>query len=275
MSMKLSVSNIAWEQNELEEHLNLLKYLGCEGVEIAPSCIWKEPVNAGRSEIEDINKLISKYGLVVSAFHALLFTRPDLYLFGDETIRMQTATYLKELIQLAGKLSVPVLVYGSPASRKVSDKPYAKCYEIAVEAFRELGKEAKMHDTYFCIEPLGSTDSDFIHTADEAFGLIKDVGESHFGLHLDSKAMIEMNEDFESVFKKYASILRHFHVSEPGLSPPGASGFDHSSIGIELAKSSYNGFVSIEMKKGFGESGEVIKKAVSYVRKKYFQGDTR
>ena len=77
--MKLSVSNIAWDNNELEEHLALLKELGCDGVEVAPSCIWEEPVNAAKDEIESLRRLISKYGLVIPAFHALLFTRPDLF----------------------------------------------------------------------------------------------------------------------------------------------------------------------------------------------------
>ena len=110
--MKLSVSNIAWNNNELESHLKLLKDLGCDGVEIAPSCIWQEPVDASKGEVESVKKLVKKYDLEISAFHALLFTRPDLYLFGDESIRNEGVSYLKKLIKLAGDLSVKVLVYG-------------------------------------------------------------------------------------------------------------------------------------------------------------------
>jgi len=268
--MKLSVSNIAWEQNELNKHLKLLKQLKCDGVEIAPSCVWKEPVCAGKEEIENFKRIVSKHGLIVSAFHALLFTRPDLYLFGDKSTRQQTILYLKKLIQLAGRLSVRVLVFGSPASRKVGNKAYGTCYQVAVEVLKKLGKEAALNDTFFCIEPLGPTDGDFIQTADEAYQLVQDVGESNFGLHLDTKAMIEMREDFTAVFKKYGSILRHFHISEPGLAPPGHSGFDHSIIGRELAETKYDKFISIEMRRGFGESKEIVKSAIKYVRKKYF-----
>lgn len=272
MSIKLSVSNIAWEAKYLEEHLALLRQLGCEGVEIAPSCVWSEPVNASKVDIVEFKKLISKHGLEISAFHALLFTRPDMYLFGDTSVREQAVSYLKKLVHLAGMLSVGVLVYGSPASRKVGNKAYDNCYKIAVEIFRDIGKEAKRNDTFFCIEPLGHSDSDFIQTADEAYKLIEDVGESNFGLHLDAKAMIEMKENFPEVFYRYAPILRHFHVSEPGLAPPGYSGFDHSVIGKALADSNYQRFVSIEMKKGFGDSKEIVREAVKYVRGKYFAG---
>lgn len=268
--MKLSVSNIAWDSNALEEHLALLKQLGCDGVEIAPSCIWKEPIAAGKDKIESLRKLVSKYGLVIPAFHALLFTRPDLYIFGDEPKREQTVLYLKRLIRLAGMLSVRVLVYGSPASRRVGDKSYKQCYEIAVEICRDLGKEAQLNDTFFCIEPLGSSESDFIQTSDEGYSLVKDVGHPHFGLHLDTKAMIDSAEDFMTMFQRYSSIIKHFHVSDPGLAPPGHTGFDHAPIGKALSGTSYDGFISIEMKRGFGDTKKVVRDAVEYVRRKYF-----
>ena len=270
MSIKLSVSNISWQPDELEDHLKLLMELGCDGVEIAPSCIWKEPAHVSNDEIESLKKLISKYNLVVPAFHALLFARPDLCFFGEDSIGEQTVLYLKKLIRLAGMLSVKVLVYGSPASRKVDDKNYDRCYEIAIDVFRELGIESERNDVVFCIEPLGPNENDFIMTADEGNQLVSDVGSNHFGLHLDIKAMADAGEEFEAVFQKYGRILKHVHISEPGLAPPGSTGLDHNSIGRALSASCYDGFVSIEMKRGFGNTKDVIRDSVAYVRKSYF-----
>jgi len=270
MPIRLSVSNIAWQQNEFEDHLQLLTELGCDGVEIAPSCIWKEPAHVSNDEIESLKKLISKYNLVVPAFHALLFTRPDLYIFGNELIRQQAVLYLKKLIRLAGMLSVRVLVYGSPASRKVAGKDYDRCYETALGVFKELGVEAERHNVVFCIEPLGPSENDFIQTADEGYQIVKDVDNLHFGLHLDVKAMVDAGDDFEAVFQRYGAILKHFHVGDPGLAPPGSTGLDHSLIGKALSRSLYDGFISIEMKRGFGDTKDVIRDSVAYVRKSYF-----
>ena len=270
MPIRLSVSNIAWQQNELEDHLKLLMELGCDGVEIAPSCIWKEPAHVSNDEIESLKKLVSKYNLVVPAFHALLFNRSDLSFFGEESIRKQTVLYLKKLIRLACLLSVKALICGSPASRKVAEKDYGRCYETAIDVFRELGIEAERNDVVFCIEPLGPSENDFILTADEGNQLVSDVGSKHFGLHLDSKAMVEAGEDIESVFQSYGAMLKHFHVSEPGLAPPGSTGLDHHSIGKALSASCYDGYVSIEMKRGFGNTKDVVRAAVSYVRRNYF-----
>jgi sugar phosphate isomerase/epimerase len=270
MTIRLSVSNIAWQPDELEDHLKLLMELGCDGVEIAPSCIWKEPAHVSLHEMEELKTLISKYNLVIPAFHALLYTRPELCFFAEDSLRQQTVSYLKKLIGLAGMLSVKVLIYGSPASRKVGDKDYERCYEIAIGVFRELGIEAERNDVVFCIEPLGPSENDFIVTADEGNQLVSDVGSKHFGLHLDIKAMVESGEDFEAVFQKYGRMLKHIHVGDPGLAPPGSTGLDHSLIGKALSGSLYDGFASIEMRRGFGNTKDVIRDAVSYVRKNYF-----
>ena len=88
--MKISVSNIAWFNNELEEHLLLLKDLHCDGVEIAPSCIWTEPLDASPSDIDGLKRMVAKYDLSIPALHALLFTRPESSLFKDKSIRDQT-----------------------------------------------------------------------------------------------------------------------------------------------------------------------------------------
>lgn len=268
--MKLAVSNIAWENDELEEHLSLLRDLGCDGVEIAPSCMWKEPVTASREDVAGLRKRIISYGLAIPALHAILFTRPDLVLFGEIAVRRQLILYLKEYIRIAEELGAAVLVFGAPRNRVVGNKKYADCYALAVETFREVGREAERFGRYFCIEPLGPRECDFIQTAEEGFKLVEDVGIPNFGLHLDAKAMIDAKEDIDSVFKKYGKVIKHFHAGDPGISPPGYTGFDHFRIGKPLSESGYDGFVSIEMKRGFGESKETIKKAVKYIRENYF-----
>lgn len=268
--MKLAVSNIAWYNSELEEHLELLQHLGCDGVELAPSCIWPEPIEVSDKDIEQLKRLLNKYNLVIPAFHALFYTRPDLYLFGDRSVRVAALDYLERTIELSTKLSVKALIYGSPKSRRVGNKNYDECYSIAVDMFRKLAKKAKKYGTCICIEPLGPSESDFIQNSEEGYKLVSDVNSPGFGLHLDAKAMVETNDDFCSVFKKYGKFLKHFHVNDAGLSPPGYTGFDHSIIGKALRESSYDGFVSIEMKKILGQSRVVIKNAVDYVRKNYF-----
>ena len=271
--MQLSVSNIAWNNKYLEKYLQILQELNCHGVEIAPSAIWDEPTNASDEEITYIKKLIKKYNLVIPAFHALLYNKPNFSIFGNKNQRKETVSYIKKLIQLADKLSVNNLVYGSPNSRKLGEKTYTECYNIAIETFKDLAKECRKHNTCFCIEPLESFKNDFIQNSKEGHRIVTDVNDSGFRLHLDTGAMINNKEDFNIIFKKYVSILRHFHVNDPGLMPPGHSNIDHSIISKPLVESKYNNFISIEMRKNNKNNKNnmnILKKSILYVKEKYY-----
>ena len=48
--MKISVSNIAWDNKSSLYFLKYIRELGCSGVEIAPSVIWPEPINSTKQE---------------------------------------------------------------------------------------------------------------------------------------------------------------------------------------------------------------------------------
>ena len=58
--MKISVSNITWGNDNFDYFLEFIKQNGCDGVELAPSLIWKDPLKAKLSEIERVRKSIEK-----------------------------------------------------------------------------------------------------------------------------------------------------------------------------------------------------------------------
>ena len=271
--MKLSVSNIAWENSELEEHLKLLRDLECEGVELAPSCIWPEPVEASAQERKRVRELIQSNGLEVTAFHALLYTRPDLQLFKDRKSRQSTVDYLVQLARLCADLGGTALIFGSPKNRMRGDRDHKESLEWAADAFREVADKGGELGVVLCIEPLPPKEADFIRNSGEGMALVRRVNHPNFGLHLDAKAMVEADEDFEEAFQKYGRQVRHFHVGDPGLTPPGSTGVDHSRIGKALRRSGYNRYVSIEMRRGFGPSREVVSRSVGYVRACYLDAD--
>ena len=140
---------------------------------------------------------------------------------------------------------------------------------IAAEFFYSSALEAQEHDVVICIEPLGKDEADFISCSSEGLELVNKVDHPNFGLHLDVKAMISIKEDFTQAFVKCASVLQHIHVGDPGLAPPGHTGFNHAIVGDSLRKSGYDKYVSIEMRRGFGPSRDVVTQSVGYVQKCY------
>ena len=269
--MKLAVSNIAWDNAELPAHLVLLKALGCDGVELAPSCIWNEPVDATPDERADLKRLIADVGLDVVGFHALFYTRPDLQLFRDADSCRATIDYLRRLIRLCGDLGGGVLVCGSPKNRVRHGRPQTECLSWAADGFRSAAVDAANAGVRLAIEPLPTKETEFIVSGDEGMELVDLVGHPNFGLHLDAKAMIEEGEDIECLLSKYGRRICHFHVGDPGLAPPGSTGLDHAPIGRALNRAGYTGYVSIEMRHGFGPTVDVITRSVNYVRACYFR----
>jgi sugar phosphate isomerase/epimerase len=265
--MKVAVSNIAWDPMELTEHLHLLAELGCEGVELAPSVIWREPVDATQDERRAVRRMVESRGLTVVALHALFYTRPDLHIFeGYEDAR----AYLVKLVELAGDLGAGRVVFGSPKARSRGHRDRDECIARAATFFRECAGAAERRDVVVCVEPLSEADGcDFITNSREGLELVARVDHPHFRLHLDVKAMIGADEDFDDAFARSRPVLEHVHVGDPGLAPPGTSGYDHTRPGDALRNSGYDRFVSIEMRRGFGPSREMIRRSVDYVRRCY------
>jgi D-psicose/D-tagatose/L-ribulose 3-epimerase len=267
--VKLAVSNIAWDNTELEIHLELLKSLGCQGVEIAPSVVWREPINSSMEERRKFRTVVQSCGLEVVGIHALLYTRPDLTLFGSKENRQETLNYVKQLSKVCGDLGGRIMVFGSPRNRVRNQKNLEECFSIATDFFYSVALEAAERDVIICIEPLGKDLTDFITSSSDGLALVKRVDHPNFGLHLDIRAMMSSGEVFEQTFSKCSSVLQHVHVGDPGLAPPGHTGFNHAIIGDSLRRSGYDKYISIEMRRGFGPSREVITQSVKYVQKCY------
>lgn len=267
--MKLAVSNIAWDNGRLTEHLTLLRDLGCQGVELAPSCIWPEPVAARAPERARLKAQIRASGLELTGFHALLFTRPELQLFRDRAGLDQTVDYLIELARLCGELEGAVLILGSPRNRVRLGRDYEECLAWAADAFSRVAKACAPLGVTLCIEPLGPDETEFVMSAREGAALVKRVDHPHFRLHLDAKALLSTGEDLAAVLDEHGALLRHFHVGDPGLAPPGSTGADHAPFGEALRRAGYRHYVSIEMRRGDGDSREVVSKSVAYVMRHY------
>ena len=60
--MNISVSNIAWYQDpkKLKDFFEYISGWDCKGVELAPSAIWREPINSSNQDRNNLKKIIDK-----------------------------------------------------------------------------------------------------------------------------------------------------------------------------------------------------------------------
>ena len=248
--MKLAVSNIAWPTEQDAAVADVLCDLGVTGVEVAPTKVWPRPPEATDAEIDAYRRFWNDRGIAIVAAQSLLFGRPDLTLFDSDDTRRKTLDYLTGIIKLCARLGAGPLVFGSPKNRRVGSMPRLRAWTEAVSFFRRLADIAGAADTTIVLEanPL-EYGADFITRAAEAIDLVRAVNHAGFRLHQDTGCMTLANDPIRETFDAGFPWLRHFHVSEPDLDPPGTSArVDHAAFAAELADRGYAGWVSLEMR---------------------------
>ena len=246
--MKFSISNIALTAFDHARELSEVSDAGIQGIEVAPSRKWHDTwhdLNA--NDVTLYRQEIESSGLSVVGLHSLFFDHPDLGLFkGSETTK-ESMLFLLHLSKVCRDLGGKTLIYGG--GRRRDKMPHADAYNEAVDFFVELCSRIEDHGTCFCFEPLGPKDTDFINTALESLGIVKDISSPALRVQLDAKALYENNEATLETFQAVADELVHFHANEPGLNPLGHSGvIDHCLLGQMLRDVNYDGYVSIEQR---------------------------
>lgn len=271
-SMKLAISNIAWQPHEDDAISNKMQELGVKGVEIAPTKNWLNPLEASDSEIARVRSFWESRGIRIVAMQALLFGRPDLVVFGTAEKRRETREYLAKIILLGQKLGAQVLVFGSPGNRRVGGRAPSEIEAIATEFFYEMGEIAQRYGLVLCIEPNPPVyGCDFITTAVQGTAFVRKVNHPQFRLHLDTGAMTLSGEDIPSALRDCIGEVRHFHVSEPNLAPIGIGQVPHEVFAKAIKDSGYPHWLSIEMKAQSKESNSsAVAAALSRVRGYYF-----
>lgn len=271
--MRLAISNIAWPTGMNALVVPLLQAHGVEGVELALTKVWPEPLDASADEVRAYRDSWEKQGLRIAALQALLFGKPHLTLFGDEQARRQMFEYLSGMIERAGLLGAGVLVFGSPKNRQCQNLNLTEAWAIAVPFFRELGRVARQHGVCFCIEPNPPAyGCDFVTTISEGIALVDAVGDDGFGLHLDTAAMSLVGDPPAASIRDAGGRCRHFHVSQPFLAEVCGGTVPHHEFAQALREADYQGWVSIEM----GEAKEstawpaAIERSLAFVRASYF-----
>lgn len=270
--MKLAVSSIAWTNEEETAIAEKLQELGVRNVEIAPTKLWDDPTKTTVEQAKEYVDWWAQYDIAVSAFQSMLFARPDLKIFEGDDNRHETVAYMSKFLELAGVMGAKKLVFGSPKNRQRDEMPIEQANQIATNFFSELGDVALKNGVVLCLEPNAPQyNCDFVTNAAEGAELVRAVGKSGFGLHLDTACMALAGDDLSMSIRESEDILEHFHISSPMLEQVEArDDVDHASAAQALRDINYDKLISIEMRPGdTGTNVERIEKAVKFVQSTY------
>ncbi len=245
IKVKLSISNIAWNDDMNSQVYKLMQKYNYSGLEIAPTRIFPQQPYERLIDAEKWSfDLMQKYGFLVSSMQSIWFGRNE-KLFGTEQERKVLFDYTKKAIDFAAAIGCKNLVFGCPRNRNM---PEGADKNTAVSFFRELGDYAEEKGTVIGMEanpPIYNTN--FINSTSSALELIKEVNSKGFLLNLDIGTMIHNAESISSLSGQ-VKYINHIHISEPGLKRIQKRSM-HKELNQLLNTEGYKGYVSIEMEK--------------------------
>lgn len=262
ISMKLAISNIAWDAEQDAKMYEKMKRLGYEGLEIAPTRIFpQKPYENLEQAVKWQQELALRYGFCVPSMQSIWYGRQE-KIFGSDKERQSLLTYTKMAIDFAAAVGCKNLVFGCPRNRAV---PKGASSEPGVLFFEELGAYAALKGTAVGMEanpPIYNTN--YINDTASALQLIEQVNNKGFCLNLDVGTMICNHESVE-VLEGSCSQISHVHISEPGLKLIEQRSL-HKELASFLKENTYSGFVSVEMGKQEVFEEALMEEIMCYVK---------
>ncbi|HHV85067.1 MAG TPA: sugar phosphate isomerase/epimerase [Petrimonas sp.] len=166
---------------------------------------------------------------------------------GDEAVHQKILEFAETAFRRAQRAGVEIIVFGSGGSRSI---PEGFSREKARAQFIKLGKEmaqiAQKYNVTIVLEPLNTTECNFINSVSEGGEIVKEINHPNFMLLADLYHMKMDDESPESIVK-YGKLIKHVHIAEKeDRAVPGTYNEDFRPYFNALKKTGYKGKISIE-----------------------------
>src|SRR5947209_285732 len=144
--------------------------LGYAGLEVAPFTLAPRVGDVPAARRQELRRQAEDAGLKIIGLHWLLAKTEGLQVTSpDLAVRQRTADYLVELARCCRDLGGDLMVFGSPAQRRVpAGHTRAQAVEFIADTFRRAAPGIADTGVRLCLEPLSPPEADFINTCDEA-----------------------------------------------------------------------------------------------------------
>jgi sugar phosphate isomerase/epimerase len=266
--MRYAICNETFEGWDHERVCDFVADLGYQGLELAPFTLAPRVTDVSADRRRELREQADARGLSIIGLHWLLAKTAGLQLTSaDASVRAATADYLAELARCCRDLGGTLLVFGSPAQRRVppgASKEQAG--EFALDTFRRAAPAFADCGVTLCLEPLSPPEADFLNTAAEAVRLLDRLDHPNFKLHLDVKAMATEDVPATELIRRHAPRTGHFHANDPNLRGPGFGATDFVPIFRALREAGYGGWVSVEVFDYKPDPETIARESLRYMR---------
>ncbi len=266
--MKYAICNETFEGWGHPRVCRYIADLGYTGLEIAPFTLASLITDVSPDRRQQMRQEAEDNGVEIVGLHWLLAKTQGLHLTSnDSAVRQRTAEYLVELAKCTHDLGGDLMVFGSPAQRRIpANTSHAQATDNALDTFRRAAPGIADQDVRVCLEPLSPPDADFMNTAREAAAILDALAHPSFCLHLDVKAMSTDEAPATELIRRHISRLGHFHANDPNLRGPGFGAADFVPIFKTLLEVRYQGWVSVEVFDYTPDPETIARESLRYMR---------
>ncbi len=266
--MRYAICNETFEGWDHAKVCRTCAELGYTGLEIAPFTLAPRITDVTLVQREKLRAEAESAGVQIIGLHWLLAKTEGFHVTSpDPTIRQRTAEYIVELAKACRDLGGDLMVFGSPAQRRIPEgATREQAIGWAVDTFRLAANGVADAGVRLCLEPLAPTEADFIQTAAEACVILDQLKHPNFVLHLDVKAMSSETIAIPDLIRTHASRLGHFHANDANRRGPGFGAVDFKPLFEALKEARYTGWVSVEVFDYTPDPITIARESMRYMR---------
>lgn len=264
---RFAICNETFEGWSWERVCRFVAETGYDGIEIAPFTFAPSVESVTAERRREIRRVAEESGLEIVGLHWLFVSPPGLHVHThDAAIRQRTADYLKALIDFAGDIGAPLMVFGSPKARTLENGDFAGAWQRMQETFRSVLPHLDARGVTLCQESLPAPECDFIQTAEEAARMVREIGHPRFRLMLDTKSMCAEDRLPAEIIREFCPLVAHYHANDANRRGPGFGETNFVPIAAALKECGFSGYVSVEVFDYSPDPETIARESLRYLR---------
>ena len=262
--------NEAFQGRPFREVCQVLRGFGYQGIEIAPFTLAADPLEISAEQRREYKAIMAEEGIDFVGLHWLLVTPKTIHVSTpDKALRAASWEYVDNLIDLCADLGDNgVMVFGSPKQRSsTGGLTSAEATRNFIDGLAGIVPHAAKRGVTILMEALPHSQSDVVHTLDEAAAVVREIDSPGLRTMFDSHNSEDETEPHDQLIEKYFDIIRHVNVNEMDGRHPGTGDYDFVRIFRELKKLGYAGWVSLEAFEFEIGGNRIASETIEYLRK--------
>jgi sugar phosphate isomerase/epimerase len=269
--MKLALCNEVIREADFARQCAMAAAMGYAGLELAPFTLGEDTYRMGSQQRTAIRRAAQDAGVAICGLHWLLVAPPGLSITSeDRAVRDRTVDVMRRLVDLCAELGGSYLVHGSPAQRKVGDKPDPKAAaERGEAAWAAVAGDAAKAKVVYCIEPLGASETDFVNTLAEAAEIARRIGNPALRTMIDTSAAAQMErEPVADAVRRWmpTGLIGHVQLNDRNRRGPGQGADRFAPVLKALRDTGYAGWLAMEPFDYVPDGPSCAARAIGYVQ---------